>query len=172
VFNQAGDVIGVATGIFAEGQNLNFAVPSNYVRDLLAKPSADLAVAAFAAATAPRDASQNAPKILRRIPTHDLSMLDGCSRAQLAEMADAISQAISIGAPLYNQGNHEACFRVYEGVVVKFEGEPPCPGVRAAFGDGLLRASAMNNYTEKAWAMRDTFDGMLDVIVRRARAGI
>jgi hypothetical protein len=40
--------------------------------------------------------------------------------------------------------------------------------VRSAFGDGLLRASGLANYTEKAWAMRDTFDGLLDAARRWA----
>jgi hypothetical protein len=40
--------------------------------------------------------------------------------------------------------------------------------VRTAFGDGLLRANGLTNYTEKAWAMRDTFDGLLDAAKRWA----
>ena len=40
--------------------------------------------------------------------------------------------------------------------------------MRSAFGDGLLRASGLGTYTEKAWAMRDTFDGLLDAARRWA----
>ena len=36
-----------------------------------------------------------------------------------------------------------------------------CAGVRTAFGDGLLRANDLKTYKEKAWAMRDTFDGLI-----------
>ncbi len=46
VLNSEGDVIGVAIASFAEGQNLNFAVPGSYVQTLLSnvKPSAPLPV--------------------------------------------------------------------------------------------------------------------------------
>ena len=42
-----------------------------------------------------------------------------------------------------------------------------CRGVREALGQGLLRAQTLDTYTEKAWAMRDAFDGLLTVIVQR-----
>lgn len=35
VFNSKGEVIGVSVATFSEGQNLNFAVPSNYLRSLI-----------------------------------------------------------------------------------------------------------------------------------------
>jgi len=53
LFNPQGEVIGVATAIFNEGQNLNFGVPSNYVRELVKHPR-PLAIADFAALTRPR----------------------------------------------------------------------------------------------------------------------
>ena len=65
-------------------------------------------------------------------------------------------------APLYNAGNHEACYRIYEGTSIRFERESECKGVREAFGAGLLRSSTLESFTEKAWAMRDTFDGLID----------
>ena len=74
------------------------------------------------------------------------------------------------GAPLYNAGNTEACFRIYEGTATKWEHDSPCKGVSRAFGDGLLRAQALKSYKEKAWAMRDTFDGLTVVAEKWARA--
>ena len=89
----------------------------------------------------------------------------------LVEVFDSIRQVIAIGAPLYNEGKREACYRVYEGAAMRLEREISCPGLRDALGHGLLRASAADtdDYTAKAWAMRDTFDGIIDVIVRKAR---
>ena len=78
-----------------------------------------------------------------------------------------IWSAIEIGAPLYNRGDIEACFRIYEGTSSKLERDPPCKGVGKAFGDGLLRASTLATYKEKAWALRDTFDGLIDVAAKR-----
>jgi len=39
VFNRKGEVIGVASFTLSEGQNLNFAIPSNAVKTLLRRPS-------------------------------------------------------------------------------------------------------------------------------------
>ncbi len=171
LFNQFGDVVGVTTAIITAGQNLNLAVPSNYVRPML-RNNQPISLDKFAAATrdpdeAPRSAS---PKVPRQIPNHDLALLKGCSRDQIAAVVAGIEDAIKNGAPLYNQGNHEACFRIYEGTAVKFEHDSPCAGIRSAFGDGLLRASTLTTAPEKAWAMRDTFDGLLLVIERWAKA--
>lgn len=37
ILNSKGEVIGVSVGTFSEGQNLNFAIPSNYLKVLIAK---------------------------------------------------------------------------------------------------------------------------------------
>jgi hypothetical protein len=175
LFNQFGEVVGVTTAIITAGQNLNLAVPANYLRPLLAHPIA-LALDEFARKTTERppggdgDGADRGPRIVRKVPAHELTYLDGCSRQDIAEVVKTISEAIASGAPLYNQGNHEACYRIYEGTAEKWERDAPCAGVRAAFGDGLLRASALPSFTEKAWAMRDTFDGLIDVAGRWAQA--
>jgi hypothetical protein len=175
LFNSYGEVIGVATAILTEGQNLNFGVPGNYLKPLLAQ-HAPMSLDEFAQKTTAPSHDEHAGngqpdvKIQRKIPVHDVAILDGCSAEDMADIYKGISEAIESGAPLYNAGNHEACYRIYEGASMRFEREAPCAGVRAAFGDGLLRASTMQSWTEKAWAMRDTFDGMLDVLERKARA--
>src|SRR6185436_20422352 len=40
LFNQFGEVIGVTTAIITQGQAINLAVPSNYLRPLIQKPIA------------------------------------------------------------------------------------------------------------------------------------
>jgi hypothetical protein len=170
LFNSYGEVIGVATAIFNEGQNLNFGVPSNYVREL-SKARRPLTVAEFAELTRsrPETVEADGKKIVRKVPRHELTIFDKCDNKQIAETVAAISEAIELGAPLYNQGNHEACYRIYEGTSMRFERESQCKGVREAFGAGLLRASTVESFTEKAWALRDMFDGLLDVSVRYAK---
>ncbi len=167
LFNTFGEVIGVTTAIIAAGQNLNLAVPANYLRPLIKTPI-NVSIEEFAAAT--RGAVEEAEggpngsarsRVVRRVPDLDRKTFDGCGKVQIVEIIEAIRDAISSGAPVYNQGNHEACYRIYEGTAIKFEREAICPGIRAAFGDGLLRAGSLDSFTEKAWAMRDTFDGVL-----------
>ena len=109
------------------------------------------------------------PNIVRNVPEHPISYLDGCSDENIREAAEQIAGAIEKGAPIYTADDHESCFRIYEGTALRLENELPsaCKGVREALGRGLLRAQTLDSYTEKAWAMRDAFDGLLAVIVQR-----
>ncbi|HEX5062666.1 MAG TPA: hypothetical protein VFV99_25010, partial [Kofleriaceae bacterium] len=103
-------------------------------------------------------------QIHRMIPDHPITIWNGCSEKDMEDVLRSIGDAIAIGAPLYNKGTHEgyeACFRVYEGTALKYEKDAACKGVRGAFGDGLLRATSLGTFKEKAWAMRDTFDGLI-----------
>ncbi len=170
LFNSYGEVIGVATAIFAEGQNLNFGVPSNYVSRLARNPR-PVAVAEFAALTSPKEPTITSgdKKIVRKVPRHELAIFDGCNPKDIGEAVQAVSEAIELGAPLYNQGNHEACYRIYEGASSKLERDSACKGVREAFGVGLLRASTLADPTERAWALRDAFDGVIDAAMRFAQ---
>lgn len=172
LFNQTGEVVGVTTAIITAGQNLNFAVPTNYLKPLVAQPAA-ISLDDFARETRVGDEKREAdpgdgPRIVRRVPRHEITVFDGCKVDDIEAVVREILEAIENGAPLYNDGKHEACFRIYEGTAVKYEHDAACSGVRTAFGDGLLRASGLKSYTEKAWAMRDTFDGLLDAAKRWA----
>lgn len=176
LFNLYGEVIGVATLISSEGQNLNFGMPSNYLQPLLADKSQGVTMAAFAARFRPAiESGSDGERLVRaperRVPNHPLSVLDGCSADQLAEVFKSISEAINIGAPVYNRREYEACFVIYRKVGEKFEGNRAfCKGVRDAFGQGLLRAETLDSFSDKAWAMRDAFDGLIAVIERKVNA--
>ncbi|TMQ16644.1 MAG: serine protease [Deltaproteobacteria bacterium] len=170
LFNQFGEVVGVTTRIILIGQNLNFAVPGNYLKPLF-RQNAALSPDQFAKATRaserPNQSDDNV-RIVRRVPVHEITVFDGCKLEEIADLVRQIGEAIENGAPLYNDGKHEACYRIYEGTALKFERDAACNGVRSAFGDGLLRANGLTTYKEKAWAMRDTFDGLLDAAQRWA----
>jgi hypothetical protein len=132
----------------------------------------------FAAKT--RDESppvDDGPKITRNVPNHAITTFDGCKGDQVVLLENEIWSAIGVGAPLYNKGEIEACYRIYEGTATKYETNPPCKGIKQAFGDGLVRVSALEYkgtdkaerakaYKLMAWAMRDTFDGLLDAAKR------
>jgi serine protease Do len=171
LFNSYGEVIGVSTAIFTEGQNLNFGVPSNYVHALntARKP---MTVVAFAELTRQKqpDLIVDGVRIVRAVPVHPLAIFDGCKPDAIQAAVEAIDGAIQRGAPLYNQGDHAGCFQIYEETSNQFEHDSGCTGVREAFGAGLLRASTLATPAEKAWALRDTFDGLIDVALRFAAA--
>lgn len=182
LFASDGGVIGVVRAYSSQGQNLNFGIPSNYLRPMLARDEqlslADLndtllkaiAEAQAAAQAAGQGAGQggNQPgRVRRQVPKHATAKFTGCSVADLGEVASEIENAISSGAPVYNQGNHEGCYRIYEGTALRLERGSSCQAVRDALGQGLLRASTQTSPSLKAWAMRDAFDGLLDVIARK-----
>jgi serine protease Do len=177
LFNQFGEVVGVTTAI-TSGQNLNIAMPGNYLKPMVAH-YASISPDKFAEETRrfeegpPRrreDKDGQTKEIVRRVPVHELAVLDGCKLEDIEEIVHQIGETIENGAPLYNKGEIEACFRIYEGTSLKYEHDGACPGVRTAFGDGLLRANSLASYKEKAWALRDTFDGLIDVAYRWAQA--
>lgn len=173
LFNNFGEVIGVATAISREGQNLNFAIPSNYLRAMVNKQGG-LTLSELGAKFQPPDRKRPAgaaPQVVRRVPRYEVSVLDDCPPESIAVAVQSISDAISIGAPVYNSGDHDACFRIYEGTALRLERDTDCKAVRDALGQGLLRAHTLENPTERAWAMRDAFDGLLDVVARKLRDG-
>lgn len=165
LFNDRGEVIGVATGILVGGQNLNFGVPVNYLKPLLESPS-PLSMEAFAETTA----EPEAPPVKRQIPKHALSVLDGCKPDSIALMLESLQTAINVGAPLYNDGDYASCYHVYEGAALDLERKlgPSCKKASRALAAGRKKASTLRESHEQAWALRDAFDGLLDVVERWA----
>ena len=167
LFNERGEVIGVATAIITSGQNLNFGLPSKYVSDLVEHPH-PISMELFAAAMAVLE-QQSAPSHRERsIPHHPLSVLNGCTDANKELIYRTLQSAIEVGAPLYNQGNLAACYHIYEGAAADLEQRLPgaCGGPKHALSDGQRRAATLSEAGAQAWAMRDSFDGMLELLER------
>jgi len=171
LFNQYGEVIGVTTAIITQGQAINLAVPANYLRPMM-KEQIALSLDEFAKATKETAEAHGEKggggtvKIERKVPEHEVTIWKGCSEKDMEEVLHAIGDAIAIGAPLYNKETEEGfegCYRVYEGTSLKWGRLAKCMGVRQAFDEGLQRATALGSFKEKAWALRDTFDGLIKV---------
>ncbi len=155
-----GEVIGVSTLVTTRGQNLNFGMPVNDVKRLLSATQPALSLTALA--------ERLTPTLRREVPHHDAELLTGCTAEQLQLVARAIAQAIDVGAPVYNEGNHQACFRIYESAILDVTQRlaGACSGPTGALNAGLTKAATRTEATGKAWALRDAFDGVLDVIGR------
>ena len=104
----------------------------------------------------------------REVPHHEVILLQGCSPDSLGLVRGTITKAINTGAPLYNRGDAEGCFRLYERVAVDLTDRlKACPGAAGALREGVERARThATSFEEKAWALRDAFDGLLDVVAR------
>jgi hypothetical protein len=169
IFNDRGEVIGIAVAILEEGQNLNFGVPARYLGPLIHR-AAPVPFAQFAKMAARfRGGVDDAPKIERNVPHHPVTLLDGCSDGAQRLIAQMIEDAVDVGAPLYNQGKPGACYHVYDGAASDLVRKlpPACRGPAHALGDAQRRAAALPNQLAQAWALRDAFDGLIDVIARR-----
>ncbi|HEY3501106.1 MAG TPA: trypsin-like peptidase domain-containing protein [Polyangiaceae bacterium] len=167
LFNEQGEVIGVATAILVGGQNLNLGLPANYVKELVDNPD-PMSFSDFTRAVARLRRRVETPE--RKIPRHPPTVFAGCDDRSIALMAHGISDAIAVGAPLYNQGNHRACFQIYQGAASDIENRLPkaCQGPKRALAQGRSRAAELKDPAAQAWAMRDTFDGLVEAITRRA----
>jgi len=171
LFNDRGEVIGVATAVSTRGQNLNFGLPSNYVTDLVEHPhpiSMELFAAAMLAMQHQTSLDRDGRERARNIPHHKLTLLSGCTDAHKELIWRTLQEAIEVGAPLYNQGKHSACYHVYEGAASDLAQRLPraCGGPKQALSAGQRRAAKLSDPSEQAWAMRDSFDGVLEVLER------
>jgi len=74
-----------------------------------------------------------------------------------------IEEAISIGAPAYNNGDHAACFLIYKGAAyrIMYLHGTKCKQVKNILETALEKTEGNYNVTEKAWIMRMAFDQIL-----------
>jgi hypothetical protein len=123
-----------------------------------------------AGASGPRS---DLPTIVRHVPNHSLRLLEGCSQTNLMTIADVLGNAIEEGAPLYNGGNFAGCYQTYVGAALDLERRMPktCAGPARALAEGRATARGSEHVSEQAWAMRDAFDGLLDVVARSLQSG-
>lgn len=105
----------------------------------------------------------------RDVPHHEVKLLQGCSDAELRGVLRQLDDAIAVGAPRYNRGDFQGCYDLYAATASGVEGKlsRACRGPVAALDAGRERAAKVTATSDKAWAMRDAFDGLIDVIERR-----
>jgi serine protease Do len=115
------------------------------------------------------DGDSQAPGDQAQCPRLRSPLLDGCSKTDLDTVESHIQDAINIGAPLYNEGNFDACYHTYDGTAEAIERitEKTCKGPAGVLKTGRERAAKLSTPAAQAWAMRDAFDGLLDVIDRK-----
>jgi hypothetical protein len=123
--------------------------------------------------TTPETSRRLLPAITRHIPNHPLRLLEGCSGANLATINEVLGDAIQIGVPLYNDGNFSGCYHEYVGAALNLENQLPkaCGGPSKALASGRKTAEGVDSASAQAWAMRDAFDGLLEVIARSEEGG-
>jgi serine protease Do len=174
LFNDRGEVIGIAQSVLVQGQNLNFAVPTRYLLPMMKQPdpvpfSEFAALIAQMVAAHRQAAAAHQPKQGSGTPRLPLSVLDGCSQDAQRLVVKMLGDAIHTGAPLYNAHNPDGCYHVYDGAASDLERKlpPTCKGPVRFLAEVQKRAGAMSDPDSQAWAMRHAFDGLLEAIARK-----
>jgi serine protease Do len=167
LLNERGEVVGIATALVQGGQNLNFGVPVRYLAPMIREP-APIPFSEFATLVAQLRRTA-LPRTDRKLAHHSLSILDGCSTPVQKLLVRQLGNAIEAGAPLYNQGKQDACYHMYDGAASDLLRKLPaaCKGPAKVLADAQRRAASLNDSSAQAWAMRDAFDALLDVIARK-----
>jgi hypothetical protein len=113
------------------------------------------------------------PSVTRHVPNHSLRVLEGCTDGNLSTISIVLADAIDVGAPAYNEGKFDDCYRTYVGAALDLEKQLPktCAGPAKALANGRQTASGLTRSSDQAWAMRDAFDGLLEVIAKSRQGG-
>lgn len=98
-------------------------------------------------------------KILHDAPKKQIGKWCG----KIDAISTIIAQAIDVGAPTYNEGNHVGCYMIYEGAAYKVlhKHGSKCKDVKNILEDALDKAYSSFDAIEKAWIMRVAFDQIL-----------
>jgi hypothetical protein len=167
LFNERGEVVGIATAVLQGGQNLNFGVPIRYLAPMIKQP-APMPFSEFVSLVEQLRRKAR-PRIERNVPNHPLAILDGCSTQTQKLVVRLLGDAIEAGAPLYNEGNPAACYHMYDGTASEVSRKLPaaCKGPAKILADAQRHAAQLADASAQAWALRDAFDGLLEVIARK-----
>jgi hypothetical protein len=156
LISQKGEVLGVVTQAQADDGVVVLAVPYRYLVPLLNSTEQH----PLSMLKLPKKRSRR-----RLVPQHALTLLDGSSAKGLEAIASALAGAINVGAPVFNRGDVEACLKLYTETAQRLlRDRADCPGPMKALKEGVDRSRALDDVDAKAWALRDTFDGLLMVI--------
>jgi hypothetical protein len=84
------------------------------------------------------------------------------------EIEKIITDAIALGAPIYNEGLHMACYRIYEWASYKilYEYGKSCKEIERILKTAVDKSHGDFSDTEKAWLMRAAFDKIMGVPTR------
>jgi hypothetical protein len=81
---------------------------------------------------------------------------------ELPTVLDRLTAVITVGAPLYNRGDHEGCWRLYDraarSITERLVAPGHCPAVRTELESALAEAAGAPSPGEAAWALRRAFD--------------
>jgi hypothetical protein len=98
---------------------------------------------------------------IKQVISRDVDTGFKCSKNE--EIDKIIQDAIDIGAPLYNSGDHIGCYRVYDAASYKilYLYGDDCSEIKNLLTTCIKKCSGDYSDIEKAWMMRAAFDKIL-----------
>ena len=92
----------------------------------------------------------------------DFSLPGGKKPSPLEVIRHFLAQAIGIGAPAYNAGDHRGCYEVYACTArLMLHAVDGAEDSKKAIRRALEQASIVPDVNEQAWIMRRAFDSIL-----------
>ena len=163
LLDMQGQVVGVAKKSTQGQRSASFGVPSRVLADLLATASKD----------PERTLSSFADEVVRgkaMLRNFRAGLENQCDSGDLSQMDNILVTAINSGIGIYNSGDHQGCYLIYEGAGFKtlYMLENRCKPASAFLSRALVEAEetvSPGNYNSitgnKAWIMRVAFDALL-----------
>ncbi len=159
-----GEALGVVTLAQGDDGPIVLGVPYRYVSPLLTGEAPQ----PLSVLTLPKK-----PRRRRMVPQHPVALLDGSSAKSLEHVASVLNGAINVGAPAFDKGDLDTCWRLYAETAERLvRDRHDCPGPMKALQEGLDRARALDDVEARVWAMRDAFDALLMLIEKFSRARV
>lgn len=160
-----GQVIGLVVATVRGGQNLNFAVPSSYLAQMIREATDDakpMKLPDFAAATQSYQ-HRRAPAASPEDAARAAALFAGCTDADRTLAARLLREALGAGAPLCDQGKPGPCYQLFNGAALDVEGKlsPACKGPRGALQGGRTTAALLPDTGAQARALRAVLEGVL-----------
>jgi S1-C subfamily serine protease len=174
LIDKHGQVVGVVVATIRGGQNLNFAVPAHYLRELLMaalKQDHPSSLEAFAAATKalaepPPPAAADAAPAPAMAPESASRIVEGCTEADRKLVAQIVGEAIDAATPLCGAQRFGPCEQLYQGASFDLEAKlsAGCKGAKGMLAGGRVTAFGLGDAAAQAKAMRALFDALLGAL--------
>ena len=157
LLNRNGEVIGMASMIVSGGQNVNFAIPVEYLEPLMQRRGGE-SMTHFGKRTAEPE-EPTLPETDTLVVSVPDDLLNACEEPSRRVIQAAIDDAVRVATPLCNEESYEACYRIYEGAIVglasgmDIEG---CLRTREVLSEATNRGKTIQDPADRAIWLRDT----------------
>ncbi|MDX2053187.1 MAG: S1C family serine protease [Polyangiaceae bacterium] len=160
IFNDRGEVIGLATFILKGGEGLGFAIPIRYLQ-ALATHLNPMPLKQFAAETV-READ---PDEVQLPPT----VLDKCPAEELASVLKKVEGALSAADPLRDDRNYQAVYYVLQGAIEEItqKHSTKCTELGTFLARKKKQADDLDSHLEKALVLGVAMESLQSDLRRR-----